>query len=121
MEQATAPSGLYAELAAEGRSSTTEHVTVERRDDSAIVTLSDPERLNVLSAPLVIQLKIALSELAADPAIRAVVLTGAGPGFCAGGDLKMMRLAEDRLGEPAGSTDVWRWIRYEFGAIARLL
>jgi 2-(1,2-epoxy-1,2-dihydrophenyl)acetyl-CoA isomerase len=33
----------------------------------------------------------------------------------------MMRVAEDRLGEPEGATDVWRWIRHEFGGVVRLI
>jgi hypothetical protein len=33
----------------------------------------------------------------------------------------MMRLAEDQLGAPEGATDVWRWIRYEFGGVVRLI
>lgn len=112
---------LYAELLEEGADPGETRVHVARRADSAVVTLSEPERLNVLSAPLVAQTKAALTELAADPAIRTVVLTGAGDGFCAGGDLRMMRRAEDRLGDPAGTTDIWRWIRYEFGGVARLI
>lgn len=112
---------LYAELLDEGAATDEPRVEVTRREGSAIVTFSEPERLNVLSAPLVAQTKAALTELAADPAIRTVVLTGAGDGFCAGGDLKMMRRAEDRLGDPAGTTDIWRWIRYEFGGVARLI
>jgi len=112
---------MYAELLDEGAAADERRVEVTRREGSAVVTFSEPERLNVLSAPLVAQTKAALTELAADPAIRTVVLTGAGDGFCAGGDLRMMRLAEDRLGDPAGTTDIWRWIRYEFGGIARLI
>jgi 2-(1,2-epoxy-1,2-dihydrophenyl)acetyl-CoA isomerase len=42
-----------------------------------IVTLDEPDRLNALSARMVIQVKQTLAELVADPAIRAVVLTGA--------------------------------------------
>lgn len=112
---------VYQELLRQGRGATESLVEVVRRDHSAVVTLNEPERLNVLSAPLVIQTKAALVELAADPAIRTVVLTGAGRGFSAGGDLRMMRLAEDRLGDAEGSTDIWRWIRYEFGGVARLI
>jgi 2-(1,2-epoxy-1,2-dihydrophenyl)acetyl-CoA isomerase len=111
---------VYQELLRQGQGATERFVDVERRDDSAIVTLNEPERLNVLSAPLVVQTKAALMELAADPAIRTVVLTGGGRGFSAGGDLKMMRLAQDHLADAEGSTDIWRWIRYEFGGIARL-
>jgi 2-(1,2-epoxy-1,2-dihydrophenyl)acetyl-CoA isomerase len=53
-----------------------EAVRVERRGDRAVVTLADPERLNALSAPLVAQLEAALTELAADRDLRAIVLTG---------------------------------------------
>lgn len=112
---------VYDELRAEGEGATGAFVAVQRRADSAVVTLTEPERLNVLSAALVVQAKAALTELVADPAIRTVVLTGAGDGFCAGGDLRMMRKAEDRLGDAAGTTDVWRWIRNEFGGVARLI
>ncbi len=85
------------------------------------MTLAEPERLNVLSAPLVRQLRRALDTLDADPDIWAVVLTGADPGFSAGGDLQMMQTALEHLTEPAGVSDVWRWISREFGGIARLI
>ena len=58
-----------------------------------MVTLDESDRLNVLSAPLVRQLRRALHELDADADVRSVVLTGADPGFSAGGDLKMMKVA----------------------------
>jgi 2-(1,2-epoxy-1,2-dihydrophenyl)acetyl-CoA isomerase len=113
---------IYADLRAEGLAPGAERlVRVERRAERAIVTMDDPERLNALSAPLVIQLKQALGELADDPGIRSIVLTGAGRGFSTGGDLRMMAKAETRLGDPPGSTDVWRWIRNEFGGVVRLI
>lgn len=112
---------VYQELLRQGHDAAESFVDVVRRDHSAVVTLNEPRRLNVLSAPLVVQAKAALAELAADPEIRTVVLTGAGRGFSAGGDLEMMRLAEERLDEAEGSTDIWRWIRYEFGGVARLI
>ncbi|MDZ4270924.1 MAG: enoyl-CoA hydratase-related protein, partial [Mycobacterium sp.] len=112
---------VYQELLRQGHDATESFVDVVRREHSAVVTLNEPQRLNVLSAPLVVQAKAALVELAADPQIRTVVLTGAGRGFSAGGDLEMMRLAEERLGDAEGSTDIWRWIRYEFGGVARLI
>ena len=113
--------GLYEQLIAEGADERERFVQVDRRDDRAVVTLDDPERLNVLSAPLVHQLRSALDDLARDRAIRSVVLTGAGRGFCAGGDLRMMTLAETHLGDEEGAADIWRWIRYEFGGILRLI
>jgi 2-(1,2-epoxy-1,2-dihydrophenyl)acetyl-CoA isomerase len=96
-------------------------IRVEHRGDRAVVILDEPNRLNVLSAPLVRQLRRALDALVADSDIRSVVLTGADPGFSAGGDLKMMHAAIEKLTQPEGVADVWRWIRREFGGIARLI
>jgi 2-(1,2-epoxy-1,2-dihydrophenyl)acetyl-CoA isomerase len=112
---------FYDELVSSGREEEQAVVRVERGADRAIVTLDDPAKLNVLSAPLVQQLRAALEELVADRAIRAIVLTGADPGFSAGGDLRMMDDAPQALAAPEGATDIWRWIRYEFGGIVRLI
>jgi 2-(1,2-epoxy-1,2-dihydrophenyl)acetyl-CoA isomerase len=112
---------FYENLIASAREYPHALVQVERGSDRAVVTLDDPAKLNVLTAPLVQQLKDALEELVADPAVRAIVLTGADPGFSAGGDLRMMDDAPEALASPEGSTDIWRWIRYEFGGIVRLI
>jgi 2-(1,2-epoxy-1,2-dihydrophenyl)acetyl-CoA isomerase len=112
---------FYDDLLAAGHEHTDQVVRVDRASDRAVVTLNDPEKLNVLSAPLTQQLKAALQELVADRAIKAIVLTGADPGFSAGGDLRMMDQAPEALSSNEGTTDIWRWIRYEFGAIARLI
>ena len=113
---------LYAGMVADGDDpDAPRRVRVERRGDRAVVTLDEPDRLNALSAPLVRQLRCAIEALVADNGIRSVVLTGADPGFSAGGDLKMMRSATEQLTNPEGVTDVWRWIRREFGGIARLI
>jgi 2-(1,2-epoxy-1,2-dihydrophenyl)acetyl-CoA isomerase len=112
---------FYDDLITSGLEHPEQLVRVDRRADRAIVTLDDPDKLNVLSAPLVHQLKAALQELVADRVIRAIVLTGADPGFSTGGDLRMMEQAPAALAAAEGSTDIWRWIRYEFGAVARLI
>jgi 2-(1,2-epoxy-1,2-dihydrophenyl)acetyl-CoA isomerase len=118
----SAAESLYRDMVAEGDDpEAPQRVRVERRGDRAVVTLDEPDRLNVLSAPLVRQLRRALEALSADTAVRSVVLTGAGPGFSAGGDLKMMKTATEQLSNPEGVADVWRWIRREFGGIARLI
>jgi 2-(1,2-epoxy-1,2-dihydrophenyl)acetyl-CoA isomerase len=98
-----------------------ERIRVDHRGDRAVVTLDESERLNVLSAPLTRQLRRALQALDGDAGVRTVVLTGADPGFSAGGDLKMMQVAVERREDPEGVADVWRWIRREFGGIARLI
>ena len=113
---------LYSRLVAEGDDpDAPRRVHVDHRGDRAVVTLDEPDRLNVLSAPLVRQLRCALEALVVDRDIRSVVLTGRDPGFSAGGDLAMMQTATDNLSRPEGVADVWRWIRREFGGIARLI
>jgi enoyl-CoA hydratase len=54
----------------------------------AVVTLNRPDRLNAMSIDLVIELYDALEAVGADNGVRAIVLTGAGRGFCSGLDLK---------------------------------
>ena len=51
------------------------------------LTLNRPERLNALNAPLIEALSAGIGRAAAEPDCRAVLLTGAGRGFCAGADL----------------------------------
>jgi 2-(1,2-epoxy-1,2-dihydrophenyl)acetyl-CoA isomerase len=98
-------------------------VVVERNGAHAVVTLDDPEKLNPLSAELTVQLHEHLSALARDPDVRAIVLTGRDPGFSAGGDLRLMQeVAQPMIEQSAeGATDIWRWIRNQFGGIARLI
>ncbi|MDR3539339.1 MAG: enoyl-CoA hydratase [Acetobacteraceae bacterium] len=65
-------------------------------DGVALVTLNRPERLNALTAPMMTALVDVLARLAADPDIGCVVLTGAGRGFCAGGDVQAQAQAAGR-------------------------
>jgi 2-(1,2-epoxy-1,2-dihydrophenyl)acetyl-CoA isomerase len=60
------------------------------KDGVAVLTLNRPDRLNAMSRPMLDALLEALPRLADDPAVGVVVLTGAGRGFCAGGDVKAM-------------------------------
>ena len=66
-------------------------IGIERRDTVAVVTLNDPDRRNALSPEMRAELLDALDPLMADGSCRCLVLTGEGPSFCAGGDLKSMR------------------------------
>lgn len=56
----------------------------------AYLTLNTPDRRNVLSPQMIAELTEAAHSLGSDPAVRVVVLAGAGPVFCAGGDLDWM-------------------------------
>lgn len=53
-----------------------------------IVTLNRPDRLNALTGSIMAPLADACADAARDPTVGCVVVTGAGRGFCAGGDLK---------------------------------
>lgn len=82
-------------------------VRVERAGAVAVVTLDDERRRNVLGAELRDRLRAVLAELAVDPAVGAVVLTGAGGCFSGGGDLASMppagpAEATGRMAEIAG-------------------
>ncbi|REE96896.1 enoyl-CoA hydratase/isomerase family protein [Thermomonospora umbrina] len=114
----------YAEVIEQARREERELVVLERHREHAVVRLDDPGKLNVLSAAMTVRLRETLATVLADPGIRAVVLTGTDPGFCTGGDLRVMREATRRLADPAdeaGSTIPWRFIRSQFGGIARLI
>ncbi len=60
----------------------------ELRGSAGWITLASPATRNALSGPLVAQLRGHLDAAMDDPAVRTVVLTGEGPAFCAGADLK---------------------------------
>jgi enoyl-CoA hydratase len=64
-------------------------IVVERYGtDLLLVTLRRPERRNALSQPLIQQLTFELQQSDVDPAVRGVILAGAGPSFSAGVDLR---------------------------------
>ena len=70
-------------------------VDLERRDHVALLTLNRPDALNALSPEMLDGLEARLDEVEADPALRAVVLTGAGEkAFCAGADIAHVRTAD---------------------------
>ncbi|MGH3970998.1 MAG: enoyl-CoA hydratase/isomerase family protein, partial [Mycobacterium sp.] len=67
---------LYNRMVADGEDPQAPcRVRVDHRGDRAVVTLDEPDRLNVLSAPLVRQLRRTLDTLVADTDVRTVVLT----------------------------------------------
>lgn len=66
----------------------TDHILHEVSDGIATITLNRPDRRNAMSRPMVEGLGELLARFADDPAVRVVVLTGAGRAFCAGGDVQ---------------------------------
>ena len=69
---------------------TTEVVQYEVVDRAAIIRLNRPEVGNALNPELIEALGAALSEAEHEPTARSVVITGVGPTFCAGGDLRAL-------------------------------
>ena len=74
-------------------------VSYARRGAAAWITLDRPAKRNALTPAMVGGLHQALDRADRDPALRAIVITGAGPAFCAGADLEFFR---GRLAEPDG-------------------
>src|SRR5947207_1455261 len=63
----------------------------ETKDRVATLTLNRPERLNALGGTLREDLTAGLERAIEDAEVRVIVITGAGKGFCAGGDVKAMQ------------------------------
>jgi 2-(1,2-epoxy-1,2-dihydrophenyl)acetyl-CoA isomerase len=81
-----------------------ETIKVEREDGVGIVTLNRPDKMNPLSQQMLAELLTAFEALRVDADVRAVVLTGAGKAFCAGGDITDMLSGKLKLDFVAGRT-----------------
>jgi 2-(1,2-epoxy-1,2-dihydrophenyl)acetyl-CoA isomerase len=72
---------------------------LESREGAVLtLTLNRPDRLNPLGVELATALVAAMRRASEDATVRAIVLTGAGRGFCSGGDLALLRDARERNG-----------------------
>jgi len=88
--------------------------------DGDVVTLhfNDPDRMNAMSRAMGHAFSDQIARLACDERLRAVVLTGEGRAFSAGGDLDMLQAQADR--GAAGPGSAWRGIRDEMTSFYRL-
>src|SRR6266436_2152251 len=66
------------------------------------VTLNRPERLNAFTGEMHAELREALARIEADASVRALLITGAGRGFCAGQDLSERMMSPDTAGADVG-------------------
>jgi methylglutaconyl-CoA hydratase len=78
-------------------------VLYEPRPPAVIITLNRPDKRNALSRDLIQALTDAFQKVGADPAVRCVIVTGAGPAFCAGMDLSELAGSLDQATE----SNVW--------------
>lgn len=85
---------------------------IDLKVDNAIATITfdRPDKRNAMSDDMRTEFIEALEQVAADKAIRALVLTGAGKGFCAGGDISGMH---KRMNAPAGEVGFNGWHRQQ--------
>lgn len=81
----------------------TDHVLLDLTDGIATITLNRPDRRNAMSPAMVERLGELLAQTEADPAVRVLVLTGAGRAFCSGGDVQQF---DADGGEGGGATEV---------------
>ena len=68
-----------------------EDVTYEAKDGVAVISLNRPQALNAFTAAMGRGLKAAMADAVADTAVRVIVLTGTGRGFCAGADMNLLQ------------------------------
>ena len=82
----------------------TDEVLYDVGDGVALITLNRPEKLNAWTPAMSVRYAASLAAASADPEVRAVVVTGAGRGFCAGADMERLRELTAGEGE-IGSSD----------------
>lgn len=85
-------------------------IQLDVRDGIAVLTLNRPEKRNAISDDMRTELIDALERVMADRNIRALVLTGSGKGFCAGGDVAGM---QRRMDAPPGEVGFNGWTRQQ--------
>src|SRR5215203_4692694 len=90
-------------------------VLVEAREGYRVLTLNRPDRLNSFNEAMHERLMAALVEADADEGCRALLLTGAGRGFCAGQDLS------NRVLEPGLTPDLTNTIERWYNPLVRTL
>jgi 2-(1,2-epoxy-1,2-dihydrophenyl)acetyl-CoA isomerase len=69
----------------------------ERADAVGVLTLDEPATLNAMTPDLLGDLAVAIGEMTDDPQVRALVVTGAGRGFCSGQNLKAAQILGDDI------------------------
>lgn len=83
-----------------------EDITLEVRDGVAVLTMRAPERRNALTVGMAQAMVDACEQIDADPAVGAVIVTGEGAYFCAGGDRATLAKAGKDPSDPAAYKDL---------------
>ncbi|WP_250518421.1 enoyl-CoA hydratase/isomerase family protein [Caballeronia sp. ATUFL_M1_KS5A] len=93
-------------------------ITLQAGNGIAVLTLNRPDKRNAFTDTMRDEFIAALENVSADQSVRALVLTGAGKGFCAGGDIAGM---EKRMNAPAGEVAFNGWARQQIVHKAQML
>lgn len=98
-----------------------QHITYALHPDDgvALLTLNRPEKLNAFTHAMIGQWRTLLDQAAADPQVRAIVLTGNGKAFCAGGDASEMAM-RGKLGSLERKNYLWEHVHGIALAMERL-
>lgn len=94
------------------------HVLLDIRDMIAYLTLNRPEMLNALNLEMAKDLMDAALECERNPAVRAVVVAGAGSAFCAGGDIKSFAAQGEQL--PAYVKEITTYLHTAVSCLTRM-
>ena len=78
-------------------------ILYEVKDRIATITLNRPDRLNAYTDRMAQSIRLAMADAAKDIAVRVVILTGAGRGFCAGADMDVLQGIQTQGGERSAS------------------
>jgi enoyl-CoA hydratase/carnithine racemase len=81
-----------------------QQITYERRGAVALITLNRPDKLNAWTPHMGMEQADAIAKANADPAVGAIVMTGAGRGFCAGADMEATFKSRLEGVDPGGDT-----------------
>jgi len=101
-------------LATAAQAGELEDLMLETRGNIAVIALNRPDKLNAWTAAMERSMRTALVACAKDDAVRAIIVTGAGRGFCAGADMNLLQKIDPDAGEKRelaqandGATDDW--------------
>jgi enoyl-CoA hydratase len=91
-------------------------LTLDRTDGVAVITMRAPERRNALTLEMATAMIEACDTIDADPSIGAVIVTGEGSYFCAGGDRSVLARAAEDPADP----EIYAGMSTIYGAFARV-